>query len=90
MQKHVQGYGWTGFKIFMILYKKILTIEIDLLRCFDISTASVQPKPGFGSGNQNQGPILVSVSEPKLFFAKLKLFFSKIFQIICFLGEISF
>ena len=27
-----------------------------------------EPKPGFGIGNQNQGPILVSVSEPNFFF----------------------
>ena len=35
--------------------------------------ASVRPKPGFSIGNQNQGPIFVSASEPKLFFPKLKL-----------------
>ena len=29
---------------------------------------SVQLKPGFGIGNQNQGPVSVSVYEPKLFF----------------------
>ena len=35
---------------------------------------SVGPKAGFGIRNRNQGPILVSVSEPKLFFPKPKLF----------------
>ena len=41
---------------------------------------SVRPKPGFGIGNRNQGPI--SVLEPKLFFfPKPKhIFFSKIFK----------
>ena len=33
---------------------------------------SVQLKPGFGIWNQNQGPVSVSVYEPKLFFAKCK------------------
>ena len=40
---------------------------------------SARPKPGFGIGNRNQGPITVSVSEPKLFFPKPKLFLSKKF-----------
>ena len=34
---------------------------------------SVRPNFGFGIGNQNQGPISVSVSEPKFFFPKPKL-----------------
>ena len=33
----------------------------------------VQPKPGFSIGNRNQGPILVLVSEQKLFFSKKNL-----------------
>ena len=42
-----------------------------------LHSTSVQLKPGFGIGNRNQGPILVSISEPKLFFPKPKLFFQK-------------
>ena len=34
---------------------------------------SVRPKPGFGIGNWNPGPILVLVSEAKFFF-KLHIF----------------
>ena len=41
-------------------------------------STSVRPKLGFGIGNRNQGPITVSVSEPKLFVTKL--FFSKFFN----------
>ena len=56
--------------------------------------SSVQPKPGFGNGNRNQDPILVSVSEPKLLFPKLKLFYSKRFKYLsCFptsWGDIDF
>ena len=43
-------------------------------------------KPGLGIGNQNPGPISVSVSEPKLFDPKPKLiyfwFFLKNFQML--------
>ena len=34
---------------------------------------SVQPKHDFGIGNQNQGPILITVLEPNLFFTKFFL-----------------
>ena len=33
-----------------------------------VMLSSVRPKPGFGIRNRNQGPLSVSVSEPKLFF----------------------
>ena len=42
-----------------------------------LAQASVQPKPGLGIGNWNQGPISVLVSEPKLSFLKPKLSFFK-------------
>ena len=49
----------------------------------------VQPKSGLSIGNQNQGPI--SVSEPKFFFPKPKLFFFQIFFIFShFFGESKF
>ena len=40
---------------------------------------SVQPKPGFGVGNWNQGPILVSVSEPIFLFSETEPCFFQIF-----------
>ena len=47
------------------------------IACHQVSfkCGSVRPKFGFGIGNQNQGPIWVSVSEPKLFFSKFTHFF---------------
>ena len=42
-----------------------------------LAQARVQPKPGLGIGNWNQGPILVSGLELKLSFPKPKLFFFK-------------
>ena len=39
---------------------------------------SVRPKPGLGIGNQNQGPILVSVLEP--FFFDTETFVFNFFQ----------
>ena len=38
-----------------------------------VESVSVRPKPGFGIGNQNEGPLSVSVSEP-IFFPKPKDF----------------
>ena len=47
---------------------------------FGNTTSCVQPKPGFGIGNWNQGQIYISVSEP-IFFSETKTFlFSKIFK----------
>ena len=46
---------------------------------------SVQLKPGFVNGNRNEGPILVSVSEPKLSFLRRNFFILNFFQIfLCF------
>ena len=65
-------------------------------------TSSVQPKPGLGIGNRNQGPILVSVlkpiffSETETFFSETETFFSNFFNlsnfsyVFTFLGDISF
>ena len=50
---------------------------------------SVRPKFGFGIGNRNQGPISVSVSEPKFFFPKPKLFFSNFTLFFLLLGGIQ-
>ena len=36
--------------------------------------SSVRPKSGFSIGNRNQGPILVSVSEPNFFFSETETF----------------
>ena len=60
---------------------KIVEVVILNIKVVILSDAqlSVQPKPGFGIGNQNQGPISVSVSEPKLFFQKPKFLIFKIF-----------
>ena len=58
---------------------------------FLLIRSSVQPKPGFGIRNRNQGPISVSVSEPKLFFFETKIFFSEFFKfchVLPFLGGI--
>ena len=52
---------------------------------------SVQPKPGFGIGNRNQGPILVLV--PIFFFRNRNFFFqnfSKVSNISHFLGGEKF
>ena len=52
---------------------------------------SLRPKFGFVIGNRNQGSILVSVSEPKFFFPKPKLFIFKFFSFFpTSLGNISF
>ena len=48
--------------------------------------SSVQPKPGFGIRNQNQGPI--SVSEPKFFFRNRNFFFSNFSHFFLILGGI--
>ena len=52
-----------------------------------LELSSVQPKPSFGIGNWNQGPILVSVSE-SIFFFQNRFFFSNFFFLVffCFLG----
>ena len=39
------------------------------------------PKPGFGIGNRNQGPIFTTVLEPKLFFSETETICFKKFQI---------
>ena len=49
------------------------------------SYTSMQPKPGFGIRNLNQGPILVSEPEP-FFFPKTKLFFSNFSHFFPLLG----
>ena len=38
-----------------------------------LAHSSVRPNPGFRIGNRNQGPISVSVSEPKFFFRNRKM-----------------
>ena len=56
--------------------------------------SGVRPKPGFGIGNQNQGPISVLVSKTHVFFSETETYFFKFFQIFsCFsasLGEYEF
>ena len=47
---------------------------------YNLIICSVRPKPGFSIRNRNQAPILVWVSEPKLFFLKPKLIFPKKFK----------
>jgi hypothetical protein len=58
------------------LKKSHLYLFIKMPHC-----TSVQPKPGFSIKNGNQGPILVSILEFKLFFPNRNFFFSKKFQI---------
>ena len=53
---------------------------------------SVRPKPGFGIGNQNQGPISVFVSE-QILFPETKTFFFTFKKKSCFPllgGDVSF
>ena len=45
---------------------------------FITAWCSERPKPGFGIGNGNQGPISVSVSKP-IFFFENETFFFKVF-----------
>ena len=44
-----------------------------ILDSFVVVPSSVRPKPGFGIGNRNQGPILVLLLEP-IFFSRKGLF----------------
>ena len=49
---------------------------------------SVRTKFGFGIGNRNQGPILVSVSEPKFFFSETETHFFKFSHVFLLLRRI--
>ena len=65
-----------------------LELKLVLSKSAKKDQTSVRPKPGFGIGNRNQGPISVSVSEPKLFFPKPKLQNFSNFLIFFCLGDI--
>ena len=45
---------------------------------------SMRQKPGLGIGNRDQGPILVSVFEPKLFCRNRNFYFQKISNFLMF------
>ena len=79
-RKLIQSYVFTTHQ-YLNLVRWLLCFHCNLLYA---SWTSVRPKFGFDIGNRNQGPI--SVSEPKFFFPKPKLFFSNFTLFFLLLG----
>ena len=90
--KTIQFYHWSVFQKSNVAMASMIVPRVKMrmivqqpvtkttnLRVVRLARPIAQPKPGFCIGNRNQGPISVSVSEPKL-FSKTKLFFSKILK----------